>query len=135
MVGRIFCCDLFCGAISSTLHSIGWYDELWIMNWDGFGRKNLWHNWDTIPTVVWMNWGKPWKSSVKISEGPSWESNHAPPEYKSGVWKRLEWQSLQRRKYGKSNWNLVPELEIVFMILYARWYDYKMHTGKNYLKP
>jgi hypothetical protein len=35
-----------------------WYDDRWIMNWKGFGRKRSWPNGVTIPAFLWRDWKK-----------------------------------------------------------------------------
>jgi hypothetical protein len=51
------------------------------MNWKGLGRK-MSRPRDTIPEFSWRDWGKPRKSQSD-KEMSGWNSNQAPPEYKS----------------------------------------------------
>lgn len=39
----------------------------YLMNWERFGRKWLWPNWDIILVFSWMDWGNPSKTSVRIA--------------------------------------------------------------------
>jgi hypothetical protein len=41
------------------------------MNLKGFGKKNSWQNQDTIPSLAWRKFGKPWKNNSQRSQGPS----------------------------------------------------------------
>jgi hypothetical protein len=54
---------------------VGWQ----IVNWKGFGRKRSLPNRGTIPAFVWRNWGKPPKTSVKMSRCPGRHSNREHP--------------------------------------------------------
>jgi hypothetical protein len=47
-----------------------------ITDWKGLGRKRSWSNVGTIPVFAWVDWGKPWKSSVRAANVPT------SPEYK-----------------------------------------------------
>jgi hypothetical protein len=61
----LFICGLFNDAF------IGY--TLWcrMMNWKGFGRKQLWPNQGIILQFAWRNWGKPRKPSVRIADVPA----------------------------------------------------------------
>lgn len=60
----------------------GW--QIMIMNSKGHGRKHSWPNEATIMAPAWRDWGKPAKDLNHNIWCSSWDSNRAPPKYKSG---------------------------------------------------
>lgn len=76
-------CSLGSLMMLSALNNVRRQDDKSIMKWKGFGRKWLWHNWGTILTFAWRRSDKTMKSLSKDSQCPCWDSNSAPPEYKS----------------------------------------------------
>jgi hypothetical protein len=65
--GNVFFCSLFYHAIICKLYSIKWYDDWWIKNWKGFGRKQSWPKLGVNLEFAWRDWRKPRKSSVRTA--------------------------------------------------------------------
>lgn len=41
------------------LYSIESKNDRWVMNWERFGKRQLWPNQGNAPAFTWMEWGKP----------------------------------------------------------------------------
>jgi hypothetical protein len=70
---RLVCNLWFASRRSQYLrpYCVEWHDDWWIMNWEGFARKGLWSNRDTVPEFACRDWGKPQNSSVRIADFPA----------------------------------------------------------------
>jgi hypothetical protein len=49
------------------------------MNWEGFGRDNLWNNRETLPEFACEDWGNPQISSFSIAEFQAHVRTHYLP--------------------------------------------------------
>jgi hypothetical protein len=58
----VWCCQYL------WLHLIKQKGDQWTMNWKGLGKKWLWPNWGTIPTIFWKDWDKQWKTLGGIGD-------------------------------------------------------------------
>jgi hypothetical protein len=83
----LFVCASFNKA-TSKLYSVEWHDGRSLINWDGSGRKETWHNLRTILELKWRVWGKPRLISAKTACAPTKIRN-----------KHLPNTSVQRHSY------------------------------------
>jgi hypothetical protein len=62
-----------------------------IVNWKGYGRKQLWLNLRFHAIICLERLRKTTKASVSITSLP-WDLNLGPPEYKAGVQTTAPWR-------------------------------------------
>jgi hypothetical protein len=64
-----------------TALSVAWWDDRWMRNLKGFGRKRSWSNRSTILAFAWRYWAAPRHTSVRTADVRY--SNWAPAEFES----------------------------------------------------
>jgi hypothetical protein len=73
--------DYFMTLFLSRLCRVQWWDDLWMAQWQEFGRKRSWLH--CIADPIWMEGlGKTTENISQNYRCPGWDSNLVPPEYK-----------------------------------------------------
>lgn len=65
----------------NTLYSVEWYDERWMMDWSGYGRKRSWPKSRYYPYMCLQELRRTTGNLNQASRCPGRDSNRSFPEY------------------------------------------------------